>query len=124
MKAMGLELVARVSRTSLILLVPLALVAALVGGVDGALGTVAGGLLSLGSLQWLSRGLRSAGAFFGGRAHPLWAIGLGLRYALLFGAIAVLLGTGIAHPVGLIAGLSILPPVVIVVGLRAARAAG
>jgi len=120
---MGLELVARVSRTTLALLIPVSLAAALIGGAAGALGIMAGGLLSLGSFHWLMRGVRSAGGFFGGRAHPLWAIGLGLRYMLFFGAIAVLLGTGIAHPVGLMAGLSVLPPVVIVVGLRAARAA-
>lgn len=123
MGAMGLELVARVNRTTLALLIPVSVAAALIGGAAGGFGTMAGGLLSLGSFHWLTRGVRSAGAFFGGRAHPLWAIGLGLRYMLLFGAIATLLGTGIAHPVGLMVGLSVLPPVVIVVGLRAAGAA-
>ncbi|HET8579168.1 MAG TPA: ATP synthase subunit I [Methylomirabilota bacterium] len=119
---MGLDLVARVSRTSLVLLVPLALAGGLLGGAAGALGTAAGGLLSLASFRWLARGVRSAGAFFaGGRAHPLWVIGLGLRYTVLFGAIALLLATRAAHPVGLLAGLSILPSVVIILGLRAAR---
>src|SRR6266545_3565130 len=96
MSAMGLELVARVSRTTLALLIPVSLAAALIGGAAGALGIMAGGLLSLGSFHWLMRGVRSAGGFFGGRAHPLWAIGLGLRYMLLFGAIGVLLVLSLA----------------------------
>lgn len=122
MSAMGLELVARVSRTSLVVLVPVSLAGAWIGGAPGAVGTVAGGLLSLLSFHWLSRGVRNAGAFLaGGRSHPLWVIGLGLRYTVLFGAVALLLGTGAAHPMGLVAGLSVLPPVVIILGLRAAR---
>jgi hypothetical protein len=32
-----------------------------------------------------------------------------------------LLGYGIVHPLALVAGLSVLPPVLIAVGLRAAR---
>jgi len=120
---MGLELVGRVSRTSLIVLVPVSLAGGLLGGVAGALGTLAGGLLSLASLVWLSRGVRSAGAFLaGGRAHPLWVIALGCRYTLLFGAVALLLWSGTVHPVGLLAGLSVLPPVLIILGLRATRA--
>jgi hypothetical protein len=47
---------------------------------------------------------------------------LGLRYVLLFGAVALLLGSGAAHPLALVGGLSILPPVLIVLGLSAARA--
>src|SRR6266511_2413218 len=105
---MGRELVARVSWISLMLLVPVSL---------------AGGLLSLGSLYWVSRGVRNAGGFLaGGRSHKLWVIALGLRYAVLFAVVALLLRTGAAHPLGLVAGLSVLPPVVIILGLRAARA--
>jgi hypothetical protein len=51
----------------------------------------------------------------------LWALGLGLRYVLLFGAVALLLGYGLVHPLALVAGLSVLPPVLIACGLRAAR---
>ena len=121
---MGLELVGRVTRTSLIILAPVSLAAGLLGGGAGALGALAGGLLSLASLWWLSRGVRSAGAFFaGGRAHPLWMIALGGRYTLFFGAVALLLWSGAVHPVGLLAGLSVVPPVLILIGLRASRAA-
>ena len=120
---MGPELIARVSRVSLMLLVPVSLASAWIGGATSAIGTVAGGLLSLASLYWVSRGVRNAGAFLaGGRSHKLWVIALGLRYAVLFGVVALLLSTGAAHPLGLAAGLSVLPPVVIILGLRAARA--
>jgi hypothetical protein len=39
----------------------------------------------------------------------------------LFGAVGLLLWSGLVHPVALIAGLSILPPVLIAAGLRSAR---
>lgn len=119
---MGLDLVGRVSRAVLALLVPLALVGGVLAGRPGALGVLAGGLISLASFTWIARGVRgSAKLFAGGRAHPLWALGLGLRYVLLFGTVALLLGYGIVHPFALVAGLSVLPPMLIAYGLRAAR---
>jgi len=119
---MGIELVARSSRAVVVLLVPASLAGGALGGWAGALGVLAGGLMSLASLYWIARGVRSAAGFFaGGRAHPLWLMSLGLRYILLFGAVALLLGSGAVHPMALMGGLSILPPVLIVLGLRAAR---
>ena len=118
---MGLELVGRVSRTVMVLLVPVGIAGGVLAGWSGALGALAGGLISLVSLNWIARGVRTASGFFaGGRAHPLWVFGLGLRYVLLFGAVGLLLGSGTVHPLALMAGLSILPPVLIVLGLRAA----
>jgi|SRR5688572_28995861 len=119
---MGRDLVGRVSRAVLALLVPLTLAGAVLAGWSGALGALAGGLISLGSFTWIARGVHSgAHLFAGGRAHPLWALGLGLRYVVLFAAVALLLGYGIVHPLALVAGLSVLPPVLIAFGLRAAR---
>lgn len=119
---MALELVGRVSRTVLVLLVPAALVGGVLAGGSGAVGALAGGLISLASLHWIARGVRTATGFFaGGRAHPFWLFALGLRYVLLFGALGLLLASGIVHPVALMGGLSILPPVLIAFGLRAAR---
>jgi hypothetical protein len=121
---MGPELVTRVGWISLLLLVPVSLAGAWLGGAPGAIGTVAGGLLSLTSLYWISRGVRNAGGFLaGGRSHKLWVFALMLRYAVLFAVVALLLRSGIAHPFGLVAGLSVVPPVVIILGLRAALAA-
>lgn len=119
---MGRDLVRRVSRAVLALLVPLTLAGGVLAGWPGALGALAGGLISLASFTWIARGVHSSARLFaGGRAHPLWALGLGLRYVLLFGAVALLLGYGIVHPLALVAGLSVLPPVLIAFGLRAAR---
>lgn len=119
---MGLDLVGGVSRAVLALLVPLTLAAGVLAGWPGALGALSGGLISLASFTWIARGVHSSAKLFaGGRAHPLWALGLALRYVLLFGAVALLLGYGIVHPVALVAGLSVLPPVLITFGLRAAR---
>lgn len=120
---MALELVKQVSRTVLVVLVPTCLASGVLLGWPGVLGALAGGVISLASLHWIARGVRSAAGFFGGgRAHPLWVLGLGLRYVLLFGAVGLLLVSGAVHPVALMGGLSILPPVLIVLGLRAARA--
>ncbi len=121
MSETGLELVGRVSRGVLALMVPVSIATGLYFGWSGALGALAGGLISLVSLNWIARGVRTANLFFaGGRAHPMWIAALGLRYVLLFGAVGLLLGSGTVHPIALMAGLSILPPVLIVLGLRAA----
>ena len=119
---MGRELVGRVSRAVLVLLLPLTVAGGVLAGRPGALGALAGGLISLASFTWIARGVRSSAKLFaGGRAHPLWALGLALRYVLLFGAVALVLGHGVVHPLALVAGLSVLPPVLITFGLRAAR---
>ena len=98
---MALELVKQVSRTVLVVLVPTCLASGVLLGWPGVLGALAGGVISLASLHWIARGVRSAGGFFGGgRAHPLWVLGLGLRYVLLFGAVGLLLVSGAVHPVG------------------------
>ena len=119
---MARDLVGRVSRGVLALLVPVIVTSGLLAGWQGALGAVTGGLISLASFHWIARGVhRSTALFAGGRAHPLWALGLGLRYVLLFGVVALVLAYGVVHPLALVAGLSVLPPVLIACGLRAAR---
>jgi hypothetical protein len=119
---MGSDLVWRVSRTVGVLLALAVIAAGALAGWRGALGALAGGALSLASLHWIARGVTSAAGFFaGGRAHPLWLFALGLRYVALFGAVALLLWSGVVHPLALMGGLSILPPVLIAAGLRSAR---
>lgn len=119
---MGADLVRRVTGTVLVLLAPIVLAGGALAGWPGALGVLAGGLLSIVSLNWIGRGVQSASRLLaGGRAHPLWIVGLGFRYVVLFGAVALLLARGIVHPLALVAGLSILPPVLVAFGLRAAR---
>ena len=55
-----------------------------------------------------------------GVAGGAWLVGAGLRLAAFAAACAVLLALEWAHPVALLAGLSVLPCAVIVEGLRAA----
>src|SRR5215472_5495759 len=108
---MGLDLVRRVSRAVCALLVPASIAGGLLGGWRGSIGVLAGALVSLTSLHWIARSVKSAAGFFA----------RGLRYVLLFGAVGLLLTSGVVHPLALMGGLSILPPVLIVAGLQAAR---
>ena len=122
---MDRELVEGVTRTTAIALIPVAVVAWAIGGWPGAAGVLAGALVSLASFRWIARGARRASHLFaGGRPGTLWLLGLGTRHVTLFAAIAVCLWSEVAHPLALLAGLSLLPPVLILFGLRtAARAA-
>ena len=120
---MDRDLVTRVSRTALGTSLLAAAGGGLVAGLPGALGVLAGALISVASFRWLAWGAaRAAALFAGGRAHPLWVLGLGLRYLVLFGLIVLLLRAGL-HPVALMAGLAVLPPILIAHGWHSARAA-
>src|SRR5436853_375562 len=68
--------------------------------------------------RWLARG--AAGALRGEGGFALGLTGLGLRSAGAFGALALTLAGGWAHPLAVIAGLSVLPPVLIAAGVRSA----
>jgi len=116
---MGAEFVARVSRTMLLALLPLAVCCGLVAGWPGAIGGLAGGLVSLGSFRWIASGVvrpMESGLGFS-------ALAVGVRHLAAFGALALVLWSGAAHPMALVAGLSLLPPVVLARGLAAARLA-
>lgn len=118
---MDRNLVGRVTGAGVLALLPLAAVALALSGLSGFLGVLAGGAVAWGSLVWLSLGSqRAPGLFSGGRAHPLWLLGLGLRHLALFATLGVLLWSGYVHPLGVIVGLSVLPPVLIVQALRGA----
>jgi hypothetical protein len=101
-----------------------AVAAALLAGPPGAIGALSGALVSLISFRWIARAALRAGALFaGGRPGALWMLGLGLRHLTLFGLIAALLWSGVVSPVALVAGLSLLPPAVIVTAWRTLRTA-
>jgi hypothetical protein len=118
---MGGRFVGRVSGAMLIALGPLAVAGGLLAGWRGAVGGLAGGLISLGSFRWIARGVSAliggSGGLFGS------ALGVGVRHLVLFGAVGAALGSGAAHPGTLLAGLSVLPPVLIAVGLFESRLA-
>ena len=118
---MDRDLVGRVTATGALALLPLAAFAAYLAGLPAFLGVVAGGSLALGNFRWLSRGSRRVVELLvTGRVHSLGLLGVGLRHLALFAALGVVLWSGYVHPVGLIAGLSVLPPVLIAESLRAA----
>lgn len=119
---MGRELIRRVLVVGAAGLLPLAVAGYLAAGPRGGLGVLAGGAIALGNLWLLGRASDRALALLSARrVHPLWVLGLGLRYLVLFGALALLLSSGRVHPVALIVGLSILPPVLIAYALRGSR---
>lgn len=116
---MGRELIRRVVVVGAAGLLPLVLGGFLAAGPRAGLGVLAGGAIALGNLWLLGRATdRALGLFAGRRIHPLWMLGLGLRYLALFSALALLFWSGRVDPVALIVGLSILPPVLIVAALR------
>jgi hypothetical protein len=118
---MGGRFVEHVSGAMLIALVPLVVVGGLIAGWRGAAGGLAGGLISLASFRWIARGVSGLIGGSGGRFGS--ALGVGMRHLVLFGALAAVLGSGAAHPGTLLAGLSVLPPVLIAVGLFESRLA-
>jgi ATP synthase I chain len=85
-----------------------AVVAAWLGGAPSAVGVVAGGALAVGNFRWLvaRAGLATA---TGGVSSGAWLIGAGLRFAACAAACALLLATGWAHPIALLAGFTVLP---------------
>lgn len=93
-------------------------VAAWIGGHPAVLGVLAGVALGLGSLWWLAVGVRSLSTP-GGRLS--WTVSAALRFSLLAVACALLLSSGLAHPVAVLVGLTVLPCALVTAGLCAAR---
>ncbi|HEV8441594.1 MAG TPA: ATP synthase subunit I [Methylomirabilota bacterium] len=117
------EFVERVSRALLLALAPVAAGGGLLAGWPGAIGGLAGGLVSLGSFRWIVSSVRRAAAAGPRGGLSLSLLGVGLRQLALFGAVAAVLWSEMAHPVALLAGLSVLPPLLVALGLLDARVA-
>ena len=113
------NMTARVTAATCALVALLAAPAGWLGGSTAALGVLAGGALAVVNFRWLAaRAVVVASS--AGVAGGAWLVGAGLRLAAFAAACAVLLALEWAHPVALLAGLSVLPCAVIVEGLRAA----
>lgn len=111
------ELTGRVVRAGALWVTVLAAIAAVMVGVREAAGVAAGGAIALGSFRWLVRdAIRLTAAGDPGRG----LLPMGLRQIAAFGGLAVVIGSGWSHPVAVAAGLAVLPPVLVVQGLRAA----
>jgi len=111
---------ARVTVETCALVAVLAVPTGWLGGPTAALGVFAGGALAVVNFRWLAAravAVASSASVAGGA----WLVGAGLRLAAFAAACAVLLALEWAHPLALLAGLSVLPWAVIVEGLRAAN---
>lgn len=119
------DLLARLERTTAVVVVALALGTWPLGGWRGAAGVLGGGLLSAISYRALKRGVARLGPPAPGDDVPRRpsaarvAIGLVLRYALLLAAGYVIIARLRLHPVGVLLGVS---AVVIAAMVEAARA--
>ncbi len=120
---MGGEFVGRVSGAMLIALAPVAACGLVLAGWPGAVGGLAGSLISLASFRWIASDVARVSAFPARGGLALSALTVGVRHLALFGALALVLWSGAAHPVALLFGLSLLPPIVITLGLHATRLA-
>lgn len=116
------DLTSRVARDACVLGAAVAAPAAWLGGLDGALGAAAGAGIAVGNFRWLAARVTTQANASAGRA--LWVLSAMLRLAALAGAVALAILSGHAHPLGIVAGLSVLPIAVIARGLREARAEG
>jgi ATP synthase I chain len=114
------ELTTRVTLDTCAAVAALATVAAWLGGAPAGLGVLAGGALAVVNFRWLVA--RASAAISAGNASSsAWLVGAGLRFAACTVACALLLTTGWAHPVALVAGFTVLPCDLIARGLAAAR---
>jgi hypothetical protein len=116
------DLTSRVSRDACVLGAVLTGPAAWLGGLDGAFGAAAGVGIAVGNFRWLAS--RVTAAVEGpASARPLWTLGAAVRLAALAGAVTLVLVSGHAHPLAIVAGVSVIPVAVVAQGLRAAREA-
>jgi hypothetical protein len=114
------ELTARVTLDTCAASAVLAAVGGLVAGPSVAGGVLAGGALALLNFRWLVARAAIVTAV-GAAPVSAWVIGAGLRFAACMVACAILLKTGWADPIALVAGFTVLPCDVVVRGLASAR---
>jgi hypothetical protein len=114
------ELTTRVTLDTCAAVATLAALAGLVAGAPTGLGVLAGGALAVVNFRWLVARAFVATAT-GSTSAAAWLLGAGLRFAACTAACGLLLATGWAHPVALVAGFTVLPCDLIVRGLASAR---
>lgn len=90
-----------------------------VGGTSAALGVLAGGALATANLWWLARRAVVATE----SPASTWSVVAVVRLAVVGLGVGVVLASGVAHPLGVVAGLTVLPFVLVARGLVAAREA-
>lgn len=115
----AIAFVKRASVETAAVLSAVAVGASLLFGSAVGIGVVAGGALAIANLWWLARRVVAATDV----PAPGWSLGAMLRLAGVAGVVALVLTSGFAHPVGVVAGLTVLPFVLVARGLAAAREA-
>lgn len=117
------DLAGSVTGTGLVALAAVSAGAWLVAGVEGAAGVAGGGAVALLNFRWLARDVARAVALMGeGRRGAASLAGIGLRQLVTFGALGLLVANRWTHPLAVLVGLSVLPPVLFCQAFRAARA--
>src|SRR5436309_10691570 len=102
------DLTSRVSRDACVLGMAVAGPAAWLGGLDGALGAAAGAAIAVGNFRWLAARAQTVDGA-GSTARSLWSFAAGLRLAAMVAALGVVVASGHAHPLAIIAGVSVIP---------------
>jgi hypothetical protein len=114
------DLTSRVARDACVLGAALTGPAAWFGGLDGALGAAAGAGIAVGNFRWLAARVRAA-TDDTPTERRLWTLGAVLRLGVLAAAVTLVLLSGHAHPLAIVAGLSVIPVAVVARGLVAAH---
>jgi hypothetical protein len=119
---MSADLAARVVWTGGITVAAMAAGAWWLADAPAAAGVGGGGGLALLNFRWLARDLQRATALIGEGSAGGGRLGrIGLRRLVTFGALALLVAQGWAHPLAVAIGLVALPPVLLAQGLLDAR---
>ncbi len=118
------ELRARVTLVGAATTVGLAAAAYGLAGPPQGLGVAAAGGLTLANFWWLVHNASTVAGIPSGPGRLVWAAATGARLLALVTVLALLLASGLVHPVAFVVGLAIVPGVVIVLGLHAARGVG
>jgi ATP synthase I subunit len=103
---------------STIALLALALPAVWLGGPAAGLGLLTGVALGLGNLWWLAGGALALSR--GETKRRGWSRAAAGRFAAFAAVLVLVLTTGLAHPVALVVGLTVLPCALVTEGLRRA----
>ncbi len=110
----------RVTKVTATAVTALALGVLWAGGVSVSIGVLAGGALALANFWGITIVARSLS---GAGARAWWRVSAALRFGVVGAVCGAALWTGIAHPVGIVAGLTVLPCALVGLGLTNARAA-
>lgn len=107
-------MVSRVTTRGIVGVILVSAVAGSVWGRAGVVGTAGAGLIALANFRWLARGTLLAGR---GEGRHREAIALGLRHLGTVVALGALVASGWVHPIAVVLGVVILPPLLIAQGL-------